>query len=53
MSADDRLRYLAALQECVAIAIKYGYTPGEVATDIRLLSTPPQKGTKITLRKRF
>lgn len=52
MSTEDRLRYLDRLQECVAIAIKYGYTPDQVATDIRLLSTP-QKGTKITFRKNF
>ena len=53
MDASDRLRYLDRLQECVAIAIKNGYTPEQVATDIRLLSTPPQKDCKITFKTRF
>lgn len=53
MDAYDRQRYMASLQECVAIAIRNGYTPDQVATDIRLLSTPPQKDCKITFKTRF
>lgn len=53
MNTEDRLRYLDRLQECVAIAIKNGYTPEQVATDIRLLSTPPQKDCKITFKSSF
>lgn len=43
MDTKDRKRYMASLQECVAIATRNGYTPEQVATDIRILSTPPQK----------
>lgn len=42
MNTSDRLRYLESLRECVAIAIRNGYTPEQVATDIRVLSTPPE-----------
>ncbi len=53
MNTSDRLRYLESLRECVAIAIRNGYTPEQVATDIRVLSTPPQKDCKITFKTRF
>lgn len=52
MNTSDRLRYLESLRECVAIAIRNGYTPEQVATDIRVLSTP-QKGCKITFKSKF
>lgn len=42
MNTEDRLRYLDALQVCVNIATLNGYTPEQVANDIRLLITPPQ-----------
>lgn len=53
MDAYDRQRYMASLQECVAIAIRNGYTPDQVATDIRLLSTPPQKGFEVYHKLEF
>lgn len=53
MNTSDRLRYLESLRECVDIAIRNGYTPEQVATDIRVLSTPPQKGCKITFKSKF
>jgi len=53
MNTEDRLRYMDRLQECVAIAIRNGYSPDQVATDIRLLSTPPEKGCKVSFKKTF
>lgn len=41
MNQQDRLAYLDALQVCVNIATLNGYTPEQVANDIRLLITPP------------
>lgn len=50
MNTSDRLRYLESLRECVAIAIRNGYTPEQVATDIRVLSTPPPEGLQDNLQ---
>lgn len=42
MTQQDRLAYLDAIQVCVNIATRNGYTPEQVATDIRILTTPPK-----------
>lgn len=47
MTQQDRLAYLDALQVCVNIATLNGYTPEQVATDIRLLSTPPSRNRRL------
>ena len=53
MTQKDRLAYLDALQVCVNIATLNGYTPEQVATDIRLLSTPPQAETDVCIKLEF
>lgn len=53
MNTKDRNAYLEALQVCVDIASRNGYTPEQVATDIRLLSTPPQADTEVYVKLNF
>lgn len=53
MDTKDRKRYMASLQECVAIATRNGYTPEQVATDIRILSTPPQADVEVYVKLDF
>lgn len=50
MDTRDRRRYFTALQTCVDIAARYGFTPEQVATDIRLLITPPSAGTEVYIK---
>lgn len=53
MDTKDRKRYMASLQECVAIATRNGYTPEQVATDIQLLITPPYNEVEVYAKLDF
>lgn len=53
MNTADKMKYLDALQECVTIAVKNGYTREQVANDILLLSTPPHTEIDVRVKLEF
>ena len=50
MDTRDHRRYFTALRTCVDVAVRNGFTPEQVATDIRLLITPPSAGTEVYMK---